>query len=89
MDTVDIEGNRDALERFKRDGDYLQEHWKELLRQYPEMWVAVYNQQVVGADNDLERLVGQLKKRGIPPGEAPCEYLTRHEDLLILGSLGL
>ena len=72
------------LDRFTRDMLYFDEHREELLRQHPERWVAVYHQQVVGAAKDLERLIRQLERKGIPPGRVFRDYLTDKETLLIL-----
>ncbi len=37
------------IERFTQDMLYFDQHRQELLQQYPERWVAICNQQVVGA----------------------------------------
>jgi len=72
------------LERFTEDMLYFDQHRQELLQQYPERWVAIYNQHVVGAAKDLKRLIQQLERKGIPPSQVFREYLTEQEDLLIL-----
>jgi hypothetical protein len=41
------------LDRFRQDMLFLDGHRDELLRRYPERWVAVYNGEVVGAAKDL------------------------------------
>jgi hypothetical protein len=72
------------IERFRKDGEYLEEHRKELLEQYPEQWVAIFNGEVVAAAEDHEELLDQLEANRIPVGQARREYLTRSEDILIL-----
>lgn len=72
------------LERFTQDMLYVDQHRRELLERYPERWVAVYNQQVVGVAKDPKRLVRQLERKGIPSGQVFREYLTEQEDVLIL-----
>jgi hypothetical protein len=72
------------LDRFRQDMLFLDGHRDELLRRYPERWVAVYNGEVVGAAKDPKRLIRQLERKGIPPGEVYREYLTDREELLIL-----
>ena len=74
------------LARFQADALYLDQHRQELLAQYPDQWVAIYHQQVVGAAKDPKRLLNQLKRKGIPPGEVHRERLSTKEDLLILPS---
>ena len=75
---------RQELERFHADAEYFERHRQELLERYPERWVAVYNQEVVGSAKDIKRLVRQLERKGIQPGRTYREYLTEKEELLIL-----
>ena len=72
------------LQRFKRDTQYYEAHREELLTQYPEQWVAVFNQQVVGAAPDFEQLLALLEQSGIPVERTLIEHVTRKEELLIL-----
>jgi Family of unknown function (DUF5678) len=72
------------LQRFKRDTQYYEAHREELLTQYPEQWVAVFNQQVVGAAPDFEQLLAMLEQSGIPVERTLIEHVTRKEELLIL-----
>lgn len=74
------------LARFKKDTAYLDAHYEELLEQYPEQWVAIYNQQVVGTGPDFEQLLKNLKAQGFPVGQLLVEHLTRQEEVLILPS---
>jgi hypothetical protein len=83
----DDDAVQQSLERFEQDGEYVQEHRQDLLRQYPDMCVAVYNQQVVGAAKTIDELVTQLKEAGLVPGHVYHEYLSYEEDLLILASI--
>lgn len=72
------------LEKFQRDIDYAEAHREELLNQYPEQWVAILDQQVVGAKPDVYQLIDNLKARGIPTQRVLLRHLTRREELLIL-----
>ena len=72
------------LQRFKRDTRYYEAHREALLTQYPEQWVAVFNQQVVGAAPDFEQLLAMLEQSGIPVERTLIEHVTHKEELLIL-----
>ena len=72
------------LDRSRADALYLEEHREELLEQYPERWVAIHNRRVVGAAKDPRRLVKQLERKGILPGDTYWQYLTDKDQLLIL-----
>jgi hypothetical protein len=75
------------LEQYRSDAQYFNEHREELLAQYPERWVAIYNQQVVGVAKDPKRLKSQLERKGIPASRVYREYLTKNEELFILRSV--
>jgi hypothetical protein len=72
------------LQRFKRDTAYYEAHYAELLARYPEQWVAIYNQQVVGVAPDYEQLLDELQAKGFAVGQVLVEHLTHHDELLIL-----
>ena len=73
------------LQRFKRDTAYYEAHHAELLARYPEQWVAISNQHVVGVAPDYEQLLDELQAKGFAVGQVLVEHLTRHDEVLILG----
>ncbi len=72
------------LRRFRRDVDHYAEHRDELLARYPEMWVAIFERQLVGVASDPRALVATLKERGTPAGQALVKHLSRQNIRLIL-----
>ncbi len=58
------------MRHFDEDVQFANENAREIRRLYPDHWVAVYDKQVVGADEDLRRLLKGLKARGYPPGKS-------------------
>ena len=74
------------LKRFKQNTQYYEAHREDLLKQYPEQWVAVFNQQVVGAAPDFDQFLTTLEQSGIPAERALIEHVTRREELFILRS---
>ena len=58
------------MRHFKRDALFFNDNAREIRRLHPDQWVAVYDKQVVGADEDLRRLLKGLKARGYPPGKS-------------------
>ncbi len=74
------------LRRFQRDIDYFEAHREELLDRYPEQWIAIFNEQVVGTAPTVEQVLDGLSAKGVPPGQGLVEQLTRHDELLILPS---
>ncbi len=76
------------VEQFTQDRLYLDRHRAELLERYPDRWVAIYRQKVVGAAKNPERLVRQLDRKGIPSSQTYWEYLSSSDELLIVPTLG-
>ncbi len=72
------------LERYRTDALYFEQHRQEFLQCYPERWIAVYNQQVVGTAKRLPHLLQELEQRGLPRGQVFIEHVSSKEDLLIL-----
>ena len=54
------------MQHFKEDALFFNEHGLEFLRLHPDQWVAVYDKQVVGADEDFRLLMKDLKALGYP-----------------------
>ena len=78
--------NEDQAEmaQFEKDISYAENHHEELLNQYPEQWIAILGQQVVGASTEAYQLIADLKKKGIPTEWVVVRHLTQQEELLIL-----
>jgi hypothetical protein len=74
------------LQRFKKDTAYYEAHHDELLGKYPEQWVAIYNQQVVGTSPDYEQLLDDMEGKGVPIEKALFKRMTQKEELWILYS---
>ena len=72
------------FEQYQKDIEYAETQHEELLRQYPEQWVAILNEQVVGSDSDVYQLIEQLRKQGVPTERIVLRHLTEQEELLIL-----
>lgn len=72
------------LRRFHRDADYYQAHREQLLKQYPEQWVAIFNEQVVGAAPDYDAVLDQVQAKKIPVGRVFIDQVTAKDELLIL-----
>ena len=54
------------MRHFDEDIQFANENAREIRRLHPDHWVAVYDKQVVGADEDLYRLLDDLKELGYP-----------------------
>ena len=79
-----MEGIQKGQERFRRDIDYYEAHQEELIKQYPEHWVAIFNEQVVGACPDCKRLLHELHEKGVPVGSVYIQLATEKDEFLIV-----
>ena len=77
-----------TAEQRRRDAEHHQDtlwfnqHNWELMQQYPEQWIAVHRQQVVGAAPELCDLMAQLKEKGIDHEVIFFEQMTKDEILI-------
>jgi hypothetical protein len=85
---VETAGGEQTLEyklrRFATDVRYMQSIRQELLRNYIEQWVAVYDGALVGNAENLERLLKQLSDKNIRHDEAVIEYLAKERKAMLL-----
>ncbi len=72
------------FKQYQKDIQYAETHHEELLNQYPEQWVAIMHEKVVGAGSDVYQLIDELREKGIPTERVVLRHLTREEELLIL-----
>ncbi len=71
-------------ERHNKDVEYYEIHYRELLAQYPDQWIAILDQKVVGTSDDAFELSTQLKKRGVSTNRVLRRHMTKESELLIL-----
>jgi len=74
--------------RFKRDTDYFESHFSELLKKYPNKWVAIHGAKVVGTGKDFIRLLNRLRRKGIPTNETVIHFMNPNPKPLILSQIG-
>ncbi len=64
--------------------EWLVKHYKELTKKYNNMFVAVYNGEVIDSDIDPRRLLSKLKERGIDISVVAIDFVTQDPLLYIL-----
>lgn len=74
---------QNELDQHIRDVEFYEIHYQELLTQYPDQWVAILDQQVVGASDDAFDLVAQLKANGISMDRILTQHMTEDPEPLI------
>lgn len=51
------------IREFERNQRWFIDNFKQILKEYREEFVAVWNQRIIGADTDLERLSKSAKEK--------------------------
>ena len=72
------------IEGHGRDIEYYEAHYQELFAQYPDQWIAILNQEVIGASDDAFELVAELKAGGIPANDVLRRHMGTGSELLTL-----
>lgn len=63
-------------DRFLDDLDWAGEHHSELLKQYRNEWIAIYNKKIVAHGRALEQVEKEAERRtGVPEKEIPVYFV--------------
>ncbi len=77
---------REKFKQFETDRHFLETHQSKWLGQYPDMFVAVYREQLVGAAPTAAELAKQLAAKGVPAGRSYWRFLSSNPiDLVVPG----
>ena len=84
----DVSINKEEIQKMYAKGcsndEWLAEHYDELIKNYNNMFVAVYDGEVVDSDIDPRMLVKRLKERGIDISTVTIDFITDNPLLYIL-----
>ena len=71
------------LEEFARSARRFGANRDRFVREYPDMWVAVYGSDEVAADT-LDALSAEMERREMPQAETCVRFVTSEDRILIL-----
>lgn len=81
-------GGEEAIEmtirRFEEDVRYLQSLWQELLHNYLDQWVAVYEKSLVAHGKTISELRKQLSVKGIPQNQTVIDFIASERKAMLL-----
>ncbi len=69
----------EELEQFKRDIGYFDRNYQEMKASFPDQWVAILNERLIGHDAEYERLIKTLKDEGYDIGKPHIAFLPTKE----------
>ena len=79
-----IEYAEKALPAFEANLRHLRENYAELMKEYPDQWIAVHEQRVVASDSTIAGLFDKVDQMGIRRGDVVGEFLATNPKPLIL-----
>lgn len=70
--------------RAEADHAFADEHREQWTHDYPDQWIVVHGQKLVGVGPDMEAVYNDVRRSGIPLNEAYVEFLYRERPAFIL-----
>ena len=71
---------------MQQEAHYYETHYEELLKEYPEQWVAILDQKVVGISSDPRKLLQNLKDQGMSLRRVLVKHVSREQETWILAA---
>ncbi len=82
LEDATLEGE---MERFERDMDWIYTHYDMLKREYPNEFVAVFNQAVVAHSPDIESLMASVQPLlGQKVGNVAIKFIYAEPPTIVL-----
>ena len=69
------------LERFHANVVWFDSHYDELLAKYPDQWVGICDEKVIGASPDLENLMVKMKANNQPLKHTFFDFLDSKQTI--------
>jgi hypothetical protein len=72
------------IRRSTQDGAWLKDHRAVLRKEYPGMFIAVYDRKVVGVADAIEDMKAAVRAKGIDPEKCVTEVLLSEDYIWVL-----
>lgn len=66
----------DRLKLYSRDYNWVRDNYSELVKQYPQEYIAVKNMKVRYHEKTMKELIDRMQTRSEKPSEFAVEFLT-------------
>jgi len=81
--TSDMIAEFELLEQFDRDQRYIDEHYEELWKRYPNCWIAVYQGKLIAFATTIETLLARIEQNRLQPENVARRRLEKDSDLIL------
>ncbi len=75
------------MEQFEKDSDFLNAHRLAWTEQYPDKWVVVFGEELVGLGETAEEALQAAEEKGAPKSRVAMEYLYGEPITMILAGV--
>ena len=75
-------GGAEKSEQFTQDHVYIEEHWEELLKEYPDKWIAVLQGKIIASADSSSALISAIPKQD--RGSTAIKFMDTDPKPLIL-----
>ncbi len=65
-----------TFKRYAQDHNWIHDHYQELVKKYPEKYIAVLNEKVVYAFDNITDIVNKISSDGGYPTDYAIEFVT-------------
>ncbi len=69
---------------FQKSCDFFDAHYAELVQEYPDQWIGIFDGAVRAHATDLADMLGQLDALGVPRAPTYAEFLATNPRIEIL-----
>ena len=73
-----------SLDQSRKDVEFLNAHWSVWVDQYPDKWVAIYGEEMVGMGDTFDEAIQAAENKGTPRSRVIVEYLAKDPIAMIL-----
>ena len=73
-----------GLQEFSRSAEMLSNDQPRLINEHPMQWIGMYRGKVSAKADDLQSLIKELNRRGIPLGDTIVRFIEKNKRTLIL-----
>jgi len=72
------------LEQRDKSNEFINENYDELIKKFSNKFIAVKDQKVIASGKDFEKVIEQIKKKGLDPSLAIIRFIFKkgHEFIL-------
>ena len=73
-----------SLAQYRKEREFCEAHYKELLEEYPDQWIGILDEKVMGVAETSDALLAKFKAEGIPTNFMYVQRLATKPKILVV-----